>query len=240
MQHYFVPVIINNEVQFYPDDEHHILHVMRMRDQAKIVVIYQQKKYQARLAIQPKQPLKAIIDKALPDNTELPKKLILIYSMPKKEKFELVLQKATELGVHLIVPLLSKRSLITLDNWSHKKQRYERILKEAAEQAQRNMIPLLADPIENHQIPQYCSDSNFVAYEALAGENKQISFDIGQTDANSLSILIGCEGGFEQQEIEMYKSFGFTPIALGKRILRSETAAIYLLSVISFLLESRM
>lgn len=171
------------------------------------------------------------------EDHELDVDVTLIYGLPKNDKFEFVLQKATELGVKRVVPFLSKRSIIKTDQKTfHKKyERYHKILKEASEQSYRQMIPELVDLVTIQEIPQYLSDINLVAYEESSKQGEHSSFYSAlNQDYQSLTIIVGPEGGFEQSEIDKMKAMGVKECSLGKRILRSETAPLYMLSVIGY------
>ncbi len=171
------------------------------------------------------------------ENHELDVDITLIYGLPKNDKFEFVLQKATELGVKRIVPFLSKRSIIKTDQktFQKKQERYLRILKEASEQSYRQMIPELTPLMKIQDIKNYLSDINLVAYEEMSkqGEHTALYQAIHQ-DYQTITIIVGPEGGFEQSEIDIMKSMGIQECSLGKRILRSETAPLYMLSVIGY------
>lgn len=171
------------------------------------------------------------------EDHELDVDVTLIYGLPKNDKFEFVLQKATELGVKRVVPFLSKRSIIKTDQKTfHKKyERYQKILKEASEQSYRQMIPELVDLVTIKDIPQYLSDVNLVAYEESSKQGEHAMFyQALHQDYHSITIIVGPEGGFEQSEIDEMKKMGVKECSLGKRILRSETAPLYMLSVIGY------
>ena len=176
------------------------------------------------------------------NETELDVSVTLIYALPKGDKFELVLQKSTELGVHRIVPLQTNRCVIKTnqEKFTKKKVRYQKIVKEASEQSYRNRIPIIEDVISIHDINKYTSIYNIVAYEedAKVGEQKQLANTLTQLQSgDSITIIVGCEGGFDEQEIQIMQSMGVQSCSLGKRILRSETAPLYMLSVIGYIRE---
>lgn len=174
-------------------------------------------------------------EKEIIENHELDVDVTLIYGLPKNDKFEFVLQKATELGVKRIVPFLSKRSIIKTnqDAFQKKQERYLRILKEASEQSYRQMIPELTSLIKIQDISNYLSDVNLVAYEEMSKQNEHKAFyQALHQNYQTITIIVGPEGGFEQSEIDFMKTLGIQECSLGKRILRSETAPLYMLSVI--------
>lgn len=175
------------------------------------------------------------------ENSELTNEVTLFYVLSKGKKNELVIQKATELGVSHIVLLSSSRSVIKLnqDDFNHKKERLEMIVKEASEQSKRQQIPSIDGIYDISDIPQHLlCHTNLVAYE-LSNYSLNDTFNLlcNIKEGESVSLLIGPEGGISPQEIEILKKQGFQDISLGKRILRTETAAIYTLSILAFMLE---
>ncbi len=165
--------------------------------------------------------------------TTLQREVTLMVALIRKEKFELVLQKATELGVHRIVPLIMERNVVKWDDHSNKLQRYRLILKEAAEQCHRLSIPELIEPIQLKEIDSYKSELNFVAYE---GENPSHLLKAQLKQCHSISIVIGPEGGISTKEMDNLEAIGFMRVSLGPRIYRAETAAIVAINTIDCVL----
>ena len=234
MQRYFVR-IIDNKVQFSEYDEHHIIHVMRMRvgDQFDVVDIG----HLYVVEITNLSPLEVKIVKEKQENSELGKRVTLFFALAKGDKIDLVIQKATELGVHQIVLVKTKRCVVNFDDkdMSKKLERYRRIAKEASEQCHRIFIPTVIGVVDLKSIVGMTGDVNFLAYEKEAGSTSE-SFKLPD-NYESVSIMIGSEGGFDEEEVEFLKKQGFKTISLGKRILRCETAAIYALSVLAYKIE---
>lgn len=239
MQHYFVDELNKDVFNFKKDDVHHIINVMRLKNNDEVVCIYDNKKYLCNLLIENKMAY-AKINKEIVDDSNLPIKVTLIYSMPKGEKFELVLQKTTELGVSEIVPLFTKKCIVSLDDKKidSKMERWNKILKEASEQSRRSNIPVLHKPIKKNEIKEYMCDVNLIGDERKVIEGTKEMFSLVE-NASSISVLVGCEGGFTEDEFIYFNEIGFKGVSFGKRILRSETAAIYALSCVAFVLESR-
>ena len=164
------------------------------------------------------------IDEYLDQNNELDIDITCIMSLIKMDKFELCIQKLVELGVKHIVPYQAIRSVVRIKD-NKKLDRLRKIIKEAAEQSHRNIVPELHDVIDLDSISNYLSKNNYIAYENQKG-NYDISVD------GSVTFIIGPEGGFTENEYQSIVDLGFKSISLGKRILRAETAAIYLSSII--------
>lgn len=158
------------------------------------------------------------------ENNELDCDITCILSLIKNDKFELTIQKLVELGVKRIIPYKSVRSVVKVKD-NKKLDRLKKIVKEAAEQSHRNIIPEICDFASIDDLEKYKSDLNYICYES----EKNIS---QISPSKSITYIIGPEGGFEDKEYEKICEMGFESISLGKRILRAETAAIYMTSII--------
>ena len=139
---------------------------------------------------------------------------------------DLIVQKATELGVSRIVPVIMSRCVAKPDrkDISHKLDRWQKIIREAAKQSGRCVIPIISEPVSlrqlgEQQLPECC----IVPWEEASGFGPR-AFSLSHPSIRSLGILIGPEGGIENDEITFLRSLGFIPVTLGKRILRTETA----------------
>lgn len=171
---------------------------------------------------------KAIIKERLEEDRELDINVTIIISLIKNDKFDFCLQKLTELGVTRIVPYEASRSIIKIKDKKAKLDRYRKIVKEASEQSLRSYTPIIDDIVDIKSLSKYKSKYNYVAYE------KNFANYIPYRDIDeSVTVIIGPEGGFELQEIDEFEKIGFKCISLGKRILRAETAALYVMSNIS-------
>ncbi len=241
MQRYFVDKQQINENQIIIDNQdcHHIKDVMRFTTLDKVIInTYDGDVYLAEIQEINKKTVKLeIIEKQISNYQPLP--LDLGISLLKKDNFELVLQKATELGVRKIIPLNTERSIIKVDDFSKKSIRYQTIVKEASEQSERSVLPVITDysdlasldlTIYQHRLFCYAREESLNIKDELKA--------LKSTD--QVLILIGPEGDFSKNEIDYLLSKGFKSVSLGKSILRSETAAIYVVSLIRFLLEDSL
>ena len=238
MQQYFINNVNDNQIILSKEDHHHTKKVMRFRNGDQVICVDQQKQMYLCSFVSVEEGILQV-DEIIEGSRELDVPVTLIYSLPKGDKFELVLQKSCELGVKRIVPMLSKRCIVKTnkEKFARKMDRYQRILKEAAEQCHRNIIPEITNVISPSEIKEHLGDYNVVAYEEMARENSHHDFFhvLKQIQSGqSITIIIGPEGGFEVDEIENMKELGILPCSLGKRILRSETAPLYMLSVIGY------
>lgn len=154
------------------------------------------------------------------NENELDRSVILYCSILKKENFELVVQKATEVGVREIVPIISART-VKLDI---RRDRLEKIIKEAAEQSGRGIIPALRDPIDFEQAIKGAGDNKANLFFDSSGKlTENFKFNL---ENSPLRVWIGPEGGWTHEEIQSAEKEGFEVVSIGKTTLRAETAAI--------------
>ena len=235
MQRYFVTKE-KGQILFLEQDIFHITNVMRNKVGDHIEVVIDNQAYMA--TITSLNPLNIEINEPILKEVELKNEVTLFFPLTKSDKAELVIQKASELGVSRLVFFNCKRSIIKLDQsqFEKKKNRYLTIAKEASEQCHRTKIIDIVGIINFKDIPSYASTKNLVAYELLAGNTSSLYEEIKDL-VSSISLLVGPEGGLEEKEVEYLLNNNFKSVSLGKRILRCETAAIYFASVVSFMLE---
>lgn len=147
------------------------------------------------------------------------RKLILFQSLIKKEKFEQILQHATEVGVFEIVPMVSARS----EKKSLNIERCEKILREASEQSGRAVIPKFHKVLDLEKAVNFSKDSGFKTYFTHTKEKENMIYGAGDRQVN---LFIGPEGGWEEKEIFAFNRAGFRSVSLGRLTLRAETAAL--------------
>ncbi len=167
----------------------------------------------------------AEISRAYPAPTEPKVKITLFQAIPKNPKLEFIVQKATEIGVARVVPVNTARIVARLDKES-KVERLRKIAAEAAKQSRRGILPEVCAPVPFDKAVEMAGglDLAFIPYE----EERRLpvrDFLRGKT-AGTLGIFIGPEGGFEESEAALARSAGITPVTLGPRILRTETAGL--------------
>ena len=215
---------------FNNDDSHHIKNVLRLKKGEVIRIVYNTNAYFGSIDYINGNSVVNIIEK---DNIshELDINVTLIQSLIKNDKFDFVLQKSCELGVSNIVPLFTSRSNIRKDSYNNKLERFKKIILESCKQCKREVVPSINSVIDLKDINSFKSDINLFAYELdNINYNGLLNFI---EKGKSVTIVIGCEGGFTEQEATFLSDNGFIPINLGKRILRAETASIYALSIVS-------
>ena len=239
MQRYFGK-IIGRQVLLEDNDIFHLTRVMRAKVGEKIEVVNEGVVYLAQ--INRFKPLEIDVVRRLKENNELPNNIILIAALLKGEKMDLVLQKATELGVSEIVLLQTERTIVKFkkDEKEVKMKRFNLILKEAAEQSRRSIVPHLFRVITLDHLSDIDADVKMIAYEEEAGPTNSFNKIVDAIKpGQKIAVLIGPEGGFAEHEVEIALHHGFKKVSLGKRILRAETASFYALSVISNYLERK-
>ena len=163
-------------------------------------------------------------------STDLPVEIYLFQGLPKSDKMELIIQKAVELGVHAIIPTQMQRCVVKLDDKKKKSktQRWQTIAESAAKQSKRSAVPQVYDAVSYGEALNMAKDLDvlMVPYECADGM-KATKRVLSQIKVGSkVGIIIGPEGGFEESEIEKAIAIGGESVSLGKRILRTETAAI--------------
>ncbi|MBR6909495.1 MAG: 16S rRNA (uracil(1498)-N(3))-methyltransferase [Lachnospiraceae bacterium] len=179
------------------------------------------------------------------DGNELPVDVTLYQGLPKADKMELIIQKCVELGVKRIVPVSMKRCVVKLEEKkaSSKVSRWQSIAEAAAKQSKRGIIPEIRQVVSFSEAVSDASKSDIMLlpYEmadADAMDKTRAVFN-GLKAGQKVSVFIGPEGGFDEGEIEMAKKAGMEIITLGKRILRTETAGMMVMSFIVFASEGK-
>ncbi len=169
---------------------------------------------------------------------ESPLRLVLIQALPKGEKTDFIIQKATELGVSEVRFYASKRAVsrVTAGKEGAKTQRWRRIAIEAAKQCGRSVVPEVLFFEDIIRVSTGLEGAMKIALwenEKATGVVEAIK---GKTDKSVVAVLVGPEGGLPDEEVEDVRRLGFTPVKFGPRILRAETAAIAVLAVLQFAL----
>ena len=175
------------------------------------------------------------------EQRELPIKLTLLQGIPKSDKLEMIIQKATELGVSNIIPVKTNRVVVKIDEkkTQAKVNRWNAIAQSAAKQSKRSIIPKVLNPQTLDNALEIVKDYGvkLLPYENADGIKKTKDILNSLDTKNNIAVFIGPEGGFEEAEVKKSTDSGFEVITLGKRILRTETAGLALLSNIMIRLE---
>ena len=178
-----------------------------------------------------------------PAVSELPVRITLFQALPKRDKMELIIQKAVELGASEIVPVRTRRCVVKLDAKKEEKKltRWRTIAEAAAKQSGRGRIPEISEILSFECALDRARDMDavLIPYELYEDMSSSVKAMESAARGESIGIFIGPEGGFERGEVERAIEAGARPISLGKRILRTETAGMTVLSVLMFMIEGK-
>lgn len=244
MQHFFVTPDQVEKPYIYMEgsDVNHMKNVLRMKKGEKLEIsdgnnrkyVCEVSDYEEKRAV-----LKILEEKEL--DTELPSRIWLFQCLPKSDKMELVVQKAVELGAYEVVPVAAKRSVVKLDaaKAAKKVKRWNEIARSAAKQAGRGIIPEVADVCTFSDAVEAAAklDVFLFPYELAEGMDRTREVISRIRPGQSVGVFIGPEGGFEKEEADMALAAGAEVITLGRRILRTETAPLAVLSILAYHLE---
>ncbi|UOE95643.1 16S rRNA (uracil(1498)-N(3))-methyltransferase [Alkalihalobacillus sp. LMS39] len=248
MQRYFVKPeqMTETKVEITGEDVKHIARVMRMSQGDEIICCNNQGRVcKVEIASISDQAVHTNILEEITTNTELPINVTIVQGLPKGDKLDVIVQKGTELGASMFIPFQSERAIV---KWDRKKQekkieRLEKIAKEAAEQSYRAKIPYITPSMSVEDIIQKTESytTKMIAYEEVAkkpDEPSQLYKLLNHTNrGDSFVCVIGPEGGLTTKEVTKLTDAGFIPCSLGPRIVRTETAAMYVLSAVSYHFE---
>lgn len=218
-------LVVNHSINLDTDTSHYIGRVLRLTAGDEIYLFNNSgNEYQATLISVDKNSVAAKIIDSSSDKYESPLCINLAQVIGKGEKMDLVIQKATELGVNSITPLYSERTVVKKvpDRVEHKREHWQKIAVAASAQCWRNFVPIIheAQSLSTWITKQ---DSGCKLILSTSGETKRLKDIALSTD---ITILIGPEGGFSAAELELALQYKFIPISLGPRILRTETTAL--------------
>jgi 16S rRNA (uracil1498-N3)-methyltransferase len=225
-----------DRVAFAPDDARKLVTVLRKRSGDRVQVVDSGGvAYAATLDVDG-DAVRAMLDEPLDrGGVESALRVTIAQAVPKGQKMDLVVEKTTELGAHAIVPVRSAR-VIGDETSQAKVERWRRIAKSAAQQSGRVRVPDVADVNDWDALLATFSryDRVYVPWELAEPKPLRAVFDRGLADVTTVLVVIGPEGGFAADEIDRARAAGATPVSLGRRILRTETAALVVLSAMLY------
>lgn len=232
MQRYFAKNKVENKIYLYDTDIHHIKNVMRMKPNDNIECVYNKKVYLCKV-IDYNNSIEIIEE--IKENNELECQIIVAIGLVKEQKLDLILQKLTELGVSKIIPLNMERSIVKLDNKKESKkiERWTSICKEASEQSHRNTIPEITNVMNIKDLDKIAADLKLVC-SVKEKDNLISKYLQNKKKYATIMYVIGPEGGITDKEEETLNKYGFESVSLGSRVMRVETAAIYIASITNF------
>ena len=233
----------DNKITIMGEDVKHIASVLRMKIGEKIQIcnVDTAENYSAELELIQKEKIVCNLIEKIKSEAESNINLKIFQGIPKSDKMELIIQKSTELGVKEIIPVDMERCVSKISGKDEKKkiERWQKISEVAAKQSGRDMIPKIQNVMKIRQICQTINDYDMIIVPYERAEGYSFKDAIEEMKAKNkdnlvIGIVIGPEGGFESTEIDELKLSGAKIVTLGKRILRTETVALAMSSVIMY------
>lgn len=241
MHKFFVPEanFTNDSVCITGDDVKHIYKVLRLDEGDKININNCcGKEFLAEIKVISKTKVECGIIKELKVNNESSLNISLYQGLPKAAKMDLIVQKAAELGVMSVTPVITKRVVVKNEMSEYKKlDRWNRIALEACKQCKRTFIPKIKDIVKFKQMLEQIKNTDLIVvpYENEEGCGiKNVIRKIDKEKVKTAAVIIGPEGGFEEEEIAVLKEAGAHIVTLGPRILRTETAGFVCCSLLMY------
>lgn len=232
----------NDEIVIQGNDVNHIKNVLRMSPGDELSLSDGEgMDYFCKIKSIEREEVRLSIENSWISYVELPVKLYLFQGLPKGDKMELIIQKAVELGAFEIIPVRTKRAIVKLDDKKEAKKiaRWQQIAESGAKQSGRGLIPEIKSVMGFSEALAYAKslDAALIPYEKAEGIQKTREIVRGLKGKKSVGIFIGPEGGFDEKEVEEALKMGVVPVTLGRRILRTETAGLTMLSILMFEFE---
>ncbi|MGM9928621.1 MAG: 16S rRNA (uracil(1498)-N(3))-methyltransferase [Bacillus sp. (in: firmicutes)] len=247
MQRYFVPMeqLKENTVIIIGDDSRHIAKVLRMTPNEQIICVFPDGKTAlVEITNITNEHVEGTVIEWLNEEKEMPVSITIASGLPKGDKLEYIVQKGTELGAFSFIPFIADRSIVKWDakKASKKIERLQKIAKEAAEQSHRTLVPHIESPLTLRQIMEQAKDYDtlLIAYEEEAKQHEKSALSTAVSamkPGSKVLVVFGPEGGLTAAEVDSLQSVGFVACGLGPRILRTETAPLYVLAAVSYHLE---
>ena len=249
MPRFFVKTeqIKNNSIIILGEDVKHIKNVLR-KEHGDIIEICNQetgKAYECKIIqINEKDIISEILKELKSEEDKI--KIDIYQGLPKSDKMELIIQKSVELGANAIIPVEMKRCVVKIDSKSENKkiERWQKIAESAAKQSGRNTVPEVKKIVTVEEIAKSSQiyDCLIVAYENekcnyIKKELLQLKEKLQENGKINIAVVIGPEGGLEEKDVELLRENGAKIVTLGNRILRTETVALNILSIIMYELE---
>lgn len=240
MQRYFVTpdAIQGDRVTITGDDVKHIVRVLRMEAGDEVIVCDGTgRAFHTELTELGDGEVAARIVEKLSAQPESPVKITLAQGLPKGDKMDLIIQKGTETGITRFLPLSMSRCIVQYDDKKEQKrrERWQKIAKEAAEQSHRNIVPDVANGMTFKQLMNALErfDLVLVPYEMEKARGLRDVLE-EHPEAREVCVVIGPEGGIAEEEIETALRAGAMPVTLGPRILRTETAGLFVAACVAY------
>lgn len=232
MPRFFIDNPSDDFITVTGSDAHHIGYSLRMKKGEELTFCHSGTDYHCTIESISENEVLCKVITAEPSRSEPTVRLTLYQAYPKQDKLELIIQKATELGVTRVVPFISSRCIARPDEKSYRKkqERMQKIAEEAAKQSGRGIIPEIAPLMTFKEALEdmKSSDIRLFCYENGGTKLNNIALP----ENGSIAVMIGSEGGFERAEAEAAEKSGAVQIWLGERILRCETCPIAVTAIL--------
>lgn len=246
MQRYFIKTnqMIGDSATITGPDVHHLTNVMRARIGDQFLLCSEERQtFLVEIMTMTKTEVVVRVVEKRKEDVEMPVFVTIAQGITKGDKFDLVVQKATECGATAFVPVAMKRSVAKIEagKAAKKTERWQKIALEAARQAHRQVMPAVMAPVDLKDLVAMAAEYDvcLFAYEAFdeTDKNRLATVACGLSAGQRMLVLIGPEGGVDESEVLVLEAAGFKAIGLGPRILRTETAPIYVMAALSYELE---
>lgn len=232
--------IKENKVIITGENKNHIINVLRMEKGDKILICNKSNSctFECELDLINKEQIVCKINKIIETTAEPKVKVDIFQGIPKSDKMDYIIQKSVELGASSIIPVNMKNCIAKIKDEEKKNTRWQKISEAAAKQSKRDIIPKIEKSISINQI---CERINQYDLLIVAYENEEnitiknvLKSDNTKQKVKNIALLVGPEGGISKQELQKLKENGAKIVSLGKRILRTETVALAVLSIIMY------
>lgn len=235
--------IQGKEILIRGGDVNHIRNVLRMRVGQELSVSngVDGREYRCQISAFQEDQILCELRFVKEEGVELPSRIYLLQGLPKADKMETIIQKAVELGVYQVIPVAAHRSVVKLDERkaAARVARWQSIAEAAAKQSRRGVIPRVQQVMNWDQALGYVREMpvKLIPYELAEDMDRTRAILEGLEPGQDIAVFIGPEGGFEEREVASAVAAGAVPVTLGRRILRTETAGMTVLSWLMYRLE---
>ncbi|WP_025641488.1 16S rRNA (uracil(1498)-N(3))-methyltransferase [Schnuerera ultunensis] len=226
--------IVGDRIEILGKDVKHIKDVLRLKNKDKIEIISENKIYICEIAEIRSDAIVVLILNSFKGKNEPPVDIILYQAIAKGDRMDFIIQKCTEIGAKEIYPIITNRTIVKIKDKRKEQKKVERwrtIAEEAAKQSKRDAIPLVNNVISYNEMIDLLKGEENIIIPYEMERIYTLREGIKDTKDGKVHIIIGPEGGFEEEEVDMIKKIGGKPVSLGPRILRTETAGLVVISI---------
>lgn len=219
---------------------HHLKDVLRLKRKDEVIIFDDQRnEYQCLIERLTDKVILNIKERQLLSKNRKDIKITVAVALPKKSKMDEIIDKLTQLGIDRIIPLETKRVTVNLNDKKKKlrHQRWKKIALNASQQSQRNNLPIIDSIKDINEVLSNLQEFDLKLMPTLAGERKSLKEILGKFKPRNILVLVGPEGDFTEQEVDLAKKAGCITVSLGDLVLRVETACIAVVSFIRLYYE---